>query len=139
IAAAIRAGLAVLPPASARRLVLLTDGQENAEKADTAAALAAAAGVQLLAVPLDSVRGPEVLVRALDAPAQLRESERFSISAQVDSNVATNGSLYLIVDGNLAGTMEVNIQSGTSRFILPVEPLVNGHHVVRVQLQTDQD
>src|SRR5437879_2091612 len=48
IAAAIRAGLAVLPPTSARRLVLMSDGQENQEKADTAAALAAAAGVQLL-------------------------------------------------------------------------------------------
>src|SRR5262249_26432452 len=103
MAAAIRAGLAVLPPSSARRLVLLTDGQENHERADTAAALAAAAGVQLLAVPLDSVRGPEVLVRAIDAPTQLRESERFSISTQVDSNVATSGTLYLMVDGTLAG------------------------------------
>src|SRR5581483_8701966 len=75
IAAAIRAGLAVLPPTSARRLVLLSDGQENQEKAETAAALAAAAGVQLLAMPMESVRGPEVIVRALDAPNQLREGE----------------------------------------------------------------
>ena len=139
IAAAIRAGLAVLPPSSARRLVLMTDGQENQEKADTAASLAAAAGVQLMAVPLDSVRGPEVLVRALDAPSQLREGERFSVSAQVDSNVATSGTLYLIVDGSLAGSLDVNLEPGTSRFILPVEPLPNGHHVLRLQLQADQD
>jgi Mg-chelatase subunit ChlD len=139
IAAAVRAGLAVLPPSSARRLVLLTDGQENQERADTAASLAAAAGVQLLAVPLDSVRGPEVLVRALDAPTQLREGERFSVSAQVDSNVSTSGTLYLIVDGSLAGSLDVNVQPGTNRFILPVEPLSNGHHVVRLQLQADQD
>src|SRR5438552_1243301 len=139
IAAAIRAGLAVLPPTAARRLVLLSDGQENKEKADTAAALAAAAGVQLLAVPLDSVRGPEVLVRALDAPAQLREGERFSVNAQVESNVATTGTLYLMVDGVLAGTQDVSIEPGTSRFVLPVEPLANGHHVLRLQLQPDQD
>src|SRR5207302_4147569 len=88
IATAIRAGLAVLPPTSARRLVLMSDGQENQEKADTAAALAAAAGVQLLAVPLEAQRGPEVLARALDAPSQLREGERFTVSAQVESNVA---------------------------------------------------
>jgi Mg-chelatase subunit ChlD/uncharacterized membrane protein len=139
IAAAIRAGLAVLPPSSARRLVLLTDGQENQEKADTAASLAAAAGVQMLAVPLDSVRGPEVLVRALDAPTQLREGERFSVSAQVDSNVATSGTLYLLVDGSLAGSLDVNVEPGTSRFVMPVEPLSNGHHVLRLQLQADQD
>ena len=28
---------------------------------------------------------------------------------------------------------------GASRFVLPVEPLSNGHHVLRVQLQTGQD
>jgi len=139
IAAAVRAGLAVLPPSSARRLVLLSDGQENQEKADAAAALAAAAGVQLMAVPLDSVRGPEVLVRGLDAPTQLREGERFSVSAEVESNVSTSGNLYLLVDGTLVATQNVTVQPGTSRFVLPVDPLDNGHHVLRVQLQTDQD
>src|SRR5438105_1458806 len=135
IAAAIRAGLAVLPPTAARRLVLLSDGQENQEKADTAAALAAAAGVQLMVMPLEAVRGPEVLVRALDAPSQLREGERFSLSAQVEANLATTATLYLLVDGHLAGSQDVTIQPGTSRFVLPVEPLTNGHHVLPVQLQ----
>ena len=139
IAAAIRAGLAVLPPSAARRLVLLSDGQENEEKADTAAALASAAGVQMLTVPLDAVRGPEALVRGLDAPAQLREGERFSISADIESTVTTSGTLYLLVDGALAGKQDVTIQPGASRFILPVDPMSNGHHVLRVQLQADQD
>jgi Mg-chelatase subunit ChlD len=139
IAAAIRAGLAVLPPSSARRLVLLTDGQENQEKADTAAALASAAGVQLLAVPLDSLRGPEVLVHALDAPTQLRQGERFSVSAEVDSNVSTTGTLYLLVDGTLTSSQDVTIQPGTSRFVMTLEPLTTGNHVLRLQLQADQD
>jgi Mg-chelatase subunit ChlD len=139
IAAAIRAGLAVLPPTAARRLVLLSDGQENQEKAETAAALAAAAGVQLLALPLEAVRGPEVLVRALDAPSQLREGERFNVSAQIESNSPTTGTLYLMVDGRLIASQDVNIEPGASRFILPVEPLANGHHVLRLQLKADQD
>ncbi len=139
IAAAVRAGLAVLPPASARRIVLISDGQENQEKADAAAALASAAGVQLMAMPLDSVRGPEVLVRGLDAPNQLREGERFSVSAEVESNVSSTGKLYLLVDGGLASSQDVTVQPGTSRFVLPVDPIANGHHVLRVQLQTAQD
>ncbi|HEY2594097.1 MAG TPA: vWA domain-containing protein, partial [Chloroflexota bacterium] len=139
IAAAVRAGLAVLPPAAARRIVLVSDGQENQEKADTAAALASAAGVQLMAMPLDSVRGPEVLVRALDAPTQLREDERFSVSAEVESNAGTTGKLYLLVDGGLVSSQDVTIQPGSSRFVLPVDPLGGGHHVLRVQLQTAQD
>lgn len=139
IAAAIRAGLGILPPSSARRLILLSDGQENREKAETAAALAAAAGVQLMAVPLEAVRGPEVLVKGLDAPTQLREGERFTVSAEVESNVATSGTLYLMIDGRLFSRQDVSIESGSSRFLLPVEPLANGHHVLRLQLQADED
>jgi Mg-chelatase subunit ChlD/uncharacterized membrane protein len=139
IGAAIHAGLAVLPPSAARRLVLLSDGQENQGKAATAAALAAAAGVQLLGVPLESVHGPEVLVHALDAPSQLRQGERFTVSAEVASNVATSGTLYLIVDGTLAVSQKLVIEPGTSRFVLPVAPLANGHHVLRVQVEADQD
>src|SRR5260370_5987890 len=136
---AIRAGWAVLPPTAARRLVLLSDGQQNQEKADTAAALAAASGVQILAMPLEAVRGPEVLVRALDGPAQLREGERFTVSAQIEANVSTSATLYLMIDGRLSGSLDVNVEPGSSRFILPVEPLTNGHHVLRLQLQADQD
>jgi Ca-activated chloride channel family protein len=40
IAAAIRLGLGVLPPDAARRLVLVSDGNENAEESQQAAALA---------------------------------------------------------------------------------------------------
>src|SRR5205085_11122197 len=72
ISAAIRAGVAALPPSAARRLVLLSDGRENLDHADSAAALAAAAHVQLMTVPMDDAQGPEVLVEALDAPRQLR-------------------------------------------------------------------
>jgi Mg-chelatase subunit ChlD len=139
IAAAIRAGLAVLPPSAARRLVLLSDGQENLEKAATAAALAAASGVQILTVPLESVRGPEVLVRALDAPARLREGERFTVNAQVEANVSTLATLYLMIDGRLAGSQDVSVEPGSTRFILPVEPMTNGHHVLRLQMRADLD
>ncbi len=139
IAAAIRAGVAVLPPTAARRLVLVSDGQENQEKADTAAALAAAAGVQIMAVPLESAGGPEVLVNALDAPSHLHAGDRFTVSAEVQANVSTSAELYLTIDGRLTNSQKVSIQPGTGRFVLPVEPLPNGHHVLRVQLEADQD
>jgi hypothetical protein len=80
-----------------------------------------------------------VLVRALDAPSQIREGERFIISAEVEANVATMATLYLVIDGTLAGSLDVSVQPGASRFILPVDPLANGHHVLRLQLQADQD
>src|SRR5215207_3472463 len=60
IAAAIRSGVAALPPSAARRLVLLSDGRENLDHAEPAAALASAAHVQLMSVPLGASAGSEV-------------------------------------------------------------------------------
>src|SRR5919204_5279401 len=94
IAAAIRAGVAALPPNSARRLVLLSDGRENIDKAEPAAALASAAGVQLLSVPVEQASGHEVLVRQLDAPNQLREGERFTVTAQIQATNSTSATLH---------------------------------------------
>src|SRR5947209_13791699 len=99
IAAAIRAGVAALPPSAARRLVLMSDGLENLDHAQPAAALASAANVQLISVPLGKSSGPEVLVRQLDAPSQLREGERFTVTAQLDSTTATSATLHLLMDG----------------------------------------
>jgi Mg-chelatase subunit ChlD len=139
IAAAVRAGVAALPPSAARRLVLLSDGRENLDHAEPAAALASAAHVQLMTVPVDERHGPEVLVRALEAPSQLREGERFTVTAQLDSTEPTTASLHLLMDGNLRTTQLVELEPGINRFVLPLEPLSPGHHLLRLQVEADAD
>src|SRR5919202_4456038 len=139
IAAGIRAGVAALPPSSARRLVLLSDGRENLDHAEPAAALADAANVQLMAVPVAEGDGPEVLVRQLDAPSQLREGERFSVTAQLDSNVPTSATIHLLMDGALLTSQQVDLDQGTNRFVLPLEPIAPGHHLLRLQIEADSD
>src|SRR5918912_287662 len=139
IAAAVRAGVAALPPSAARRLVLLSDGRENLDKAEPAADLAAAAGVQLLTVPVEQNNGPEVLVRQLDAPSQLREGERFSVTAQIESTVPTSATLHLLMDGALITSQDVDLDQGVNRLVLPLEPIPAGHHLLRLQIEPDQD
>lgn len=139
IAAAIRAGVAALPPNTARRLVLISDGRQNLESADSAAALAAAAHVQLMSVPMGGSLGPEVLLRQLDAPSQVRQGERFSVTAQIDSTTTTTATLHLLVDGQLALSQTVDLDSGSNRFVLPLDPLSPGHHLLRAQIEAEAD
>ncbi|MBV9173893.1 MAG: VWA domain-containing protein [Chloroflexi bacterium] len=139
IAAAIRTGMASLPPGSARRMVILSDGQENQEQADQAAALAAAAGVQIDTVALNSDSGPEVLVRQLDAPSLLHEGDRYTVTAQISSTVPTSARLHLLVDGQLVGTQQVDLQQGVNRFVLNEDPLQAGQHQVRLQVESEVD
>jgi Mg-chelatase subunit ChlD/uncharacterized membrane protein len=139
IAAAVRAGVAALPPSAARRVVLLSDGRENLDHAEPAAALASAAHVQLMTVPLGEADGPEVLVRQLDAPGQLREGERFSVTAQVDSTTSNAATVHLLMDGQLLTSQQLDLDPGTNRFVLPIEPLAPGHHLLRIQVEADAD
>jgi len=139
IAAAIRAGVAALPPSAARRLVILSDGRENLDHADAAAALAAAAHVQLMSVPMDETQGPEVLVRALDAPSQLREGERFTVTAQLEATQPTGATLHLLMDGQVLTSQQVDLDQGTNRFVIPLEPISTGHHLLRLQVEADAD
>jgi Mg-chelatase subunit ChlD len=139
VAAAIRAGVAALPPDLARRLVLLSDGRENLDHADPAAALASAAHVQLMSVPVGAASGPEVLVKQLDAPGQLREGERFTVTAQLDSTVATAATIHLLMDGQLLTSQQLDLDVGTNRFVLPLDPLTPGHHLLRLQVEPDSD
>lgn len=139
LAAAIRTGLASLPPGMARRLVLLSDGQQNQEQADEAAALASAAGVQLETVPLTTENGPEALVEALDAPTRVRQGDAFTVTAQVRSSEPTGATLHLLVDGDLTATQQVNLDPGSNRFVIPLEPLPSGHHIFQLQLEADAD
>jgi Mg-chelatase subunit ChlD len=139
LAAAIRMGIGALPPGMARRLVLLTDGQQNQEQADEAAALASAAGVQLLIVPLTTQSGPEALVDGLGAPASVRQGNAFSVTAQIRSTDPSGATLHLLVDGNLAATEQVTLDPGENRFVMPLEPLQAGHHILQLQLEADAD
>jgi Mg-chelatase subunit ChlD/uncharacterized membrane protein len=139
VAAAIRMGLAALPPGMARRLVLLSDGQQNQEQADEAAALASAAGVQLLTVPLTTQSGPEALVEGLDAPGQVHQGDAFSVTARIRATDPTGATLHLLVDGALAATQQVNLQPGDNRFVIPLEPLPSGHHIFQLQMEADAD
>jgi len=92
-----------------------------------------------MTVPADERRGPEVLVKALDAPGQLREGERFSVSAHIDASEPTSATLHLLLDGGLRFTQEVDLDKGTNRFVVPMEPLAPGHHLLRLQVEGYSD
>src|SRR6185503_21244258 len=72
LAAAIRRALAEVPPDSAARIVLLSDGVSTRGDALGEAALAAAAGVRIDAVPLDQRALKDIRVVAVSAGGRAR-------------------------------------------------------------------
>src|SRR6266852_7767399 len=88
LAAGLRLAAAILPNDSERRIVLLSDGQQNLEDALQEAQLLQQEGIRLDIVPLPAFAGPEARIDGLNAPSTLHTNERFLLHARFFSSVA---------------------------------------------------
>jgi uncharacterized membrane protein/Mg-chelatase subunit ChlD len=140
IAGALQLGLALFPDQGAKRLVLLSDGRQNLGKALEQAELAAAHDIELSYIPLESHHGEvEVLIDVIEAPADVRQGQRFDLTAVIQSNAPVGANLRVFGDGQLIYSQEVNLSQGTNRFLIPVEPTQPGFHRFRAQIIPDAD
>lgn len=135
LAAAIRLGLALFPETSRKRMVILSDGLENVERAVEQAELAAAHHVEIDYVPLRALSGgAEAYLDRLEMPGVVRLGQRFDLTAIVESTVAQPATLQLFADGTLARSLDVNLQPGTNRVRVPLTAEQAGFHRYRAEL-----
>ncbi|HVA26000.1 MAG TPA: VWA domain-containing protein [Chloroflexota bacterium] len=139
IAGAIRLGLALLPNTSARRMVILSDGNENVNKAIDQARLAGAAGVQIDYVPIAKNNDPEVYVKQVQSPATLREGETFSVTVTVESNIDTTAKIRLQTDGAVSTEDTVQVRKGANSYIFDHKPLDSGAHSFEATIEPAED
>jgi uncharacterized membrane protein len=139
IAAAIRLGTAAFPESGQKRLVLISDGQENVGDAFAAAVAARSLGVSLEVLPLGAVREGDVAVQRLSMPANVREGQPFELKVFVDADVAREGVLRLFVNETLVGEQAIQLEGGKNLFTLPQTLVESGFHQYEVRLESAGD
>jgi Ca-activated chloride channel family protein len=93
IAAALRLASALFPDGYARRIVLLTDGNETAGDAYAAAQVAAVEGIPIDVVPLPTGKaGNDALIEALEAPSVAKVGEPYIVRIVVQSQKHAEGT-----------------------------------------------
>ncbi|WP_437677506.1 VWA domain-containing protein [Sorangium sp. So ce131] len=112
LAAGIRRALAEVPPDSAARVVLVTDGVATRGDTMAAAAAAVAAGVSIDVLPLEQRRLPDVRVVALRAPARADEGEALDLRLVTSSPAPAEVEIRLRRDGELIARTEASIAAG---------------------------
>jgi Mg-chelatase subunit ChlD len=137
---ALRVSRSLLSNAGSRRIVLVTDGAENAGDARQEARLAAAEGVEVssVVIPPKTVQ-PEVLVQALEAPSNVRDGEDFDLTVTVYSTVKQPATIRLWLDNKGVGFREIELEPGATRFTIPQPPLPAGYHAFRLTVESLQD
>ncbi|MES4792608.1 MAG: hypothetical protein C4321_06115 [Chloroflexota bacterium] len=139
IGAAIQLALADFPPNAQKRVVLLSDGNDNLGEAVSAAAQAAGSGVQIDTVPLTYQYAREVMLDKIVAPADAKEGEPFEVKIIAASTYPTNATLRLFRDGQYIGAQSVHLEKGKNVFIFPQSLAQARFHTFEARIEAGED
>jgi len=130
---------ALFPSGYRKRVVLLTDGQQNVGDTLAATRLLHDEGVRLDVVPLAPAGGPEVLVSNVDVPSTLHKGDRVPLTVFLNSTVAQTGTLDVYDDARHVARVPVTLDVGDTRVPVTLPPLGPGFHRLRVVLNAPLD
>ncbi len=136
---AIQLALASFPRGEAGRVVLLSDGRENAGKALGAAQAAKHAGVPIYYSPLGLTFAQEVVVEQLLLPGEVKFGEPFYAKAVVNSVKETAGRLSLFRNGEFLGSQVVRLTAGKNVLTYRQALEQSGVHVYQALVEVERD
>ena len=119
LAAAIRLATAAFPETGQKRLVLMSDGNENIGDALGAVLAARPLGVTVDVVPMGVVRANDVCVQKLQVPPKLKEDQVFEVKIFVQADRATPATVRLFRDEQFLGEQKVELSAGKNLFTFP--------------------
>ncbi len=136
---AVNIALAQMPEDSAKRIVLITDGNENEGSLNMTASAVIASGVDFEIRKLEENVSNEVYVANVAVPKEVGVGENFSIQVEVESNVACPAIVKLYSGRTLKGQQKVNLQKGTNQFIFKDTQSDEGLKTYRVVVEAEED
>ena len=116
--AAMKLAQATFPEDSSRRIVMVTDGNENVGDVTATARLLAADGVGVDVVPIELGDRPEVAIERVALPADIRKGQPFSTKVVVN-NITPDGG----TGKNVSGTMKLERRMGSQVETLSEQPV----------------
>lgn len=139
LAAAIRLGTAAFPENGQKRLVLMTDGNENAGDAMGAVLAARPLGVTVDVVPMGVERANDVSVQKLQVPPKLKKGQSFEVKIFVQADQATPATVRLYRNEQFLGEQKVELSAGKNLFTFPQTLPDTGFYSYDVQVDAPGD
>jgi uncharacterized membrane protein len=136
---AIHLGLASMPPGEANRLVLLTDGRQNAGNGLAAAQAAKDAGADVFYVATPLTFAQEVLLEGMVLPEEVKFGEPFEAKIVAWSEREAQGRLSLYRNGEFIGSQVVRLTAGKNVFTYRQALDKSGIHVFQAGIEVEGD
>lgn len=140
LAEAVQLGLALFPAGSARRLVVVSDGQANVGDAAKAGELAAASGVVIdyLFLPRPE-QTAEVTLLDVVAPSRVSAGETFRLEVTAESNVRQTAELRVFAGGDIVYQEPVQLVIGVNNFTVRLQATEQAFARYQVQIVPASD
>jgi uncharacterized membrane protein len=119
IAAAIRLATAAFPETGQKRLVLLTDGNENAGDAINAVLAARSLGVSVDVAPLGAEGGADLFVQRVQTPPSVKVGQPFEARIFLQADRARDATVRLYRNEQFLGEQAVTVEAGKNLFTFP--------------------
>ncbi|RIX51731.1 VWA domain-containing protein [Paenibacillus nanensis] len=127
-------GSALLREKGGGRIVLLSDGSENAGDALRGARLLKDAGIAVDVVELASALERDAAIDELQVPTALKQGETFSFQLNIQSTFTGEAEIRLFEDDRPVTTASVHLEAGENRFALQGIAKDSGFHRFRAEL-----
>jgi uncharacterized membrane protein len=120
ISAAVRLAMAGFPEGMQKRIVLLTDGNENLGNALDEAQMARTQNVPMDVVPIVPPQRPEIVLDKIVAPSEAKIGEPMELRVVIRSTVDAKAKLKLFRNDTYIGERELTLsKSKTNNFTFP--------------------
>lgn len=136
---AVESALSLFERGGSKRIVLITDGEENQGDILKSIPLINEQKIDLKVYKITGEKGNEVYVDSVKVPDNISVGEEFSVSIDIKSNYATKAKLSLFSGRTKVGEQEVQIQKGKNSFVFKDKQDSGGFKGYRVLIEADED
>ena len=139
LAGAVRLASAAFPETGQKRIVLLSDGNENMGDAISAVLAAKPLGVTVDVVPMGAVRANDVSIQKLGLPNNLKEGQTFEVKIFAQADQAQRAKIRLFRNNQFMDEQTVELTAGKNLFSFPQTLEVPGFYSYDIQIEGEFD
>ncbi|MBU3106415.1 VWA domain-containing protein [Clostridium gasigenes] len=136
---AVESSLALFKKGTSKRIVLITDGEENQGDILKAIPLINEQNIDFKINKVTTKAGDEVYVDNVKVPDNISVGEEFSVQIDLQSNYAAKAKLILFSGRDKVGEQDVQIQKGKNAFVFKDKQTSGGFKGYRVLVEAEGD
>jgi uncharacterized membrane protein len=139
IASSFQLALAMFPADANKRIILLSDGQENTGNSLNEAAIVSANHVPVDVLPLDSSMEREVFIKEFSIPEKVSKDEPFDAKIVLESTVPSDVKMQFYRNSSLAGEKKLSLKPGKNVFFIPQKVEDSGFYSYEIQVIAEKN